>query len=89
MVEWAFAEAEALAIDPERIAVGGDSAAGNLAAAMTIKFRGAAQKLLAQLLIYPAVEFTQSRPSFNENADGPILKVAGMAATNAMYCPNP
>ncbi len=89
VVEWAFAEAERLGIDPERIAVGGDSAGGNLAAAMTIKFRGTERKLLAQLLIYPAVEFTQSRPSFRENADGPIIKVANMRATNAMYCPNP
>ena len=89
VVDWAFSEAEALGIDPERIAVGGDSAGGNLAAAMTIKFRGSPRKLLAQLLIYPAVEFTQSRPSFKENANGPILKVAGMPATNAMYCPNP
>lgn len=89
VVDWAFGEAEALGVDPARIAVGGDSAGGNLAAAMTIKFRGSPRKLLAQLLIYPAVEFTQSRPSFRENADGPILKVASMPATNAMYCPNP
>ena len=89
VVEWAFAEAAALAIDPRHIAVGGDSAGGNLAAAMTIKFRGAPQKLLAQLLIYPSVEFTQARPSFRENADGPIIKVANMPATNALYCQNP
>ena len=89
VVDWAFAEAGTLEIDPERIAVGGDSAGGNLAAAMTIRFRGSPRKIRAQLLIYPAVEFTQSRPSFRENADGPIIKVAAMPATNAMYCPNP
>ena len=89
VVEWAFTEAGALSIDPARIAVGGDSAGGNLAAAMTIKSRGSSRKLRAQLLIYPAVEFTQVRPSFRENADGPIIRVAGMAATNAQYCPNP
>ena len=74
---------------PVAIAVGGDSAGANLAAAMAIKFRGSGRRISAQLLIYPSVEFTQSRPSFRENADGPIIKVANMPATNAMYCPNP
>ena len=90
VVDWAFNESRMLSIDPNRIAVGGDSAGGNLAAAMTLKFRGSARRRIhAQLLVYPAVEFGQSRPSFRENADGPIIKVASMPATNAMYCPNP
>ena len=74
---------------PRRIAVGGDSAGANLAAAMTHQVPRIEQKALAQLLIYPSVEFTQSRPSFRENAEGPIIKVANMPATNALYCPNP
>ena len=89
VVDWAFSEANMLGIDPRRIAVGGDSAGGNLAAALTLKFRGSERKLMAQLLIYPSVEFSQSRPSFRENAEGPIIKVANMPATNALYCPNP
>jgi acetyl esterase len=87
VVEWAFAEAPRLGIDAQRIAVGGDSAGGNLAAAMTLKFRGSPRRLNAQLLIYPAVEFEQKRPSFVENADGPLLSTKGMPAVNAMYVP--
>jgi acetyl esterase/lipase len=88
VVEWAFANAGDLGIDPARIAIGGDSAGGNLAAATALKFRGSECPLHAQLLIYPAVEFEQARPSFTENADGPLLTTAGMPAVNAMYMPN-
>ncbi|MEQ8349560.1 MAG: alpha/beta hydrolase [Sneathiellaceae bacterium] len=88
-VRWCFAEAGALGIDPARIAVGGDSAGGNLAAAMTLKFRDSDCPLSAQLLIYPAVEFAHDRPSYRENADGPLIKTAGMDAVAAMYCPDP
>lgn len=89
VVEWAFANAHELGTDPRRIAIGGDSAGANLSAALTLMFRGAPERLLAQLLVYPACDFDQSRPSYSENVDGPLLKVAGMDAVNAMYCPNP
>lgn len=89
VTEWVSSEASALGVRADRIAVGGDSAGGNLAAALTLMLRGTRTRLDAQLLIYPAVEFTQSRPSFRDNADGPIIKTAAMPATNAMYCPNP
>ena len=90
VVDWAFAEATALGIDPDahrrrRRQRRRQSRRRHDAQVPRLRRRS----LLAQLLIYPAVEFTQSRPSFRENADGPIIKVAGMAATNAMYCPNP
>jgi acetyl esterase len=89
VVRWVFAQAQALAVNPNAIAVGGDSAGANLAASQTQIHRGSAQKLRAQLLIYPAVDFALNRPSHVENADGPLLRVAAMPATNAMYCPNP
>lgn len=88
VVEWVFANAAALGIDARAISIGGDSAGGNLAAALALKFRGSDCPLAAQLLIYPAVEFEQARPSFRENADGPLLTTAGMPAVNAMYLPN-
>jgi acetyl esterase len=89
VVGWLFDQAQALRIDPTAIAIGGDSAGANLAAAMTLAFRGSACRLQGQLLVYPAVDFRTDRDSHRENADGPIVTVASMPAVNAMYCPNP
>jgi acetyl esterase/lipase len=88
VVEWAFANAASLEIDPARIAIGGDSAGANIAAALTLKFRDSGCRLAAQLLIYPAVCFEMARPSFAENPDGPIISTATMPATFDMYLPN-
>ena len=89
VLEWTFANAGTLGLDREKIAIGGDSAGANLAAALSLKFKGTAQHLRALLLIYPVCDFDLSRPSYKENHDGPLLKVAGMEAVRAMYCPNP
>lgn len=88
VVRWAHKNAEQLEINPAKISIGGDSAGGNLAAAATLDVRGEIP-LIAQLLIYPCCDFDQTRPSYSENPDGPIVKVAGMATVNANYCPNP
>jgi len=89
VVQWAFSEAGTLGLRREAIAIGGDSAGANLAAAMTLLFRGAPERLCAQLLVYPAMDFSLDRPSYRENADGPIVTVASMQAVNAAYCPDP
>ncbi len=89
VVDWVFSNAAELGLDREKIAIGGDSAGGNLAAALTLKFKESECPLRALLLIYPACDFDRSRPSYAENHDGPLLKVAGMGAVRAMYCPNP
>ena len=89
VVEWAFDNAAALRLDRDAIAIGGDSAGANLAAAQTLIFRDGGRRLEAQLLVYPAVDFRLDRPSHRENADGPIVTVASMPAVNAMYCPDP
>lgn len=89
VVRWAHSKAASLKIDPDRIAVGGDSAGANLAASLGLAFRGTPIRLIGQLLIYPAVDFEMERPAYSENANAPLLNVAGMPAVNAMYCPDP
>lgn len=89
VVRWARENAASLGIDPARLAIGGDSAGANLAAAVALKCRDEDLPLCAQLLIYMPSDFSLDWPSCQENADGPLLKVAGMAATRAMYCPDP
>lgn len=90
VVRWAFENAASIGVDPQRIAVGGDSAGANLAAVMALMFKDDPDiHLAAQLLIYPPVDFEQNRPAYTENADGPLLVTASMKAVNAMYCPDP
>ena len=78
---------ERMGVDPTRIAIGGDSAGGNLAAAVALDLRGTLD-FAAQLLIYPACDFDQSRASYAENPDGPIIAVKGMDFVNHSYCPD-
>ncbi|CAG1014007.1 MAG: alpha/beta hydrolase [Rhizobiaceae bacterium] len=85
---WARERAGELEIDPALIAVGGDSAGANLAAAAAIALRGTPHAPAAQLLVYPCVHFEMSFPSYEENAGAPLLQTRGMPAVNAMYCPN-
>ena len=72
---WAYANAAALGCAPERLAIGGDSAGGNLA---IVVGHLAPVPLRYQLLIYPVTDLTSSFPSFLENAAGPQLTAAGM-----------
>ena len=71
---WAHAQAAALGVDPARIAVGGDSAGGNLAAVVAIAARDAGDlPLVYQLLIYPATDMRATAPSHTSNAQGYLL----------------
>lgn len=61
-------------IDPQRIAVGGDSAGGNLAAVVCILARErGGPKVAFQLMIYPVTDYNDDRPSSHEFADGYLL----------------
>jgi acetyl esterase len=76
---WVAAEATALAVDRERIAVGGDSAGGNLAAVVSLLARDrGAPRLRYQILAYPAVEASMSHPSMARFAEGFLLTRATM-----------
>lgn len=86
VARWVHENAETLGIDPARIAIGGDSAGANLAAAACLELRGTDAAPMAQLLVYPCVHFEMSLPSYQENADGPLIRTKDMPGTNLMYC---
>jgi acetyl esterase len=71
---WVHDQAAALKVDPARIAVGGDSAGGNLAAVVALAARDAGDLPLAfQLLIYPATDQRRGAPSHTSNGQGYLL----------------
>jgi len=71
---WMHARAASLGADPERLAVAGDSAGGNLAAALARRIRddhaAARPALRAQLLVYPALDGALATASAAEMAEG-------------------
>ena len=71
---WVRAQAAELGIDASRLAVGGDSAGGNLAAVVAIAARDAGDLPIAfQLLIYPATDMRCVHPSHTSNGQGYVL----------------
>lgn len=74
VLRWLGANAAEIGGDPARLAVAGDSAGGNLAAALTLLSRdGGGPELCFQLLWYPATVLDGDLPSLVENADAPVL----------------
>jgi acetyl esterase len=73
--QWIFANAKSLGIDAARIAIGGDSAGGNLAALVAMH---ADVKPVFQLLVYPAVDARMGQPSHKDNAQGYLLTADSM-----------
>jgi acetyl esterase len=73
---WTVANASALGVDAKRIAIGGDSAGGNLSAAACVGLRdqkGLSVQPAFQLLIYPATIMWQDTPSYHANGQGYML----------------
>jgi len=73
---WAAEHAEELGGDRARVAVGGDSAGGNLAAVVALMARDrGGPALVFQLLVYPVIDRDLDRhPSMTENASGYLLE---------------
>lgn len=72
---WAHANAASLGCRADRLAIGGDSAGGNLAAVVA---QLAPVPLVHQLLVYPVTDCTRSQPSYVTNGDGYFLSSDGM-----------
>lgn len=71
--EWTVKNANPLGIDAKRIAIGGDSAGGNLTAAACLQLRSHTVQPAYQLLIYPATIMWQDTPSYHANGQGYML----------------
>lgn len=85
-VAWTVENFELLGVDATKVAVGGDSAGGNLAALVCQRVRDDfGPEIDFQLLVYPVTDLTLSHPSIDENADGYFLTKATMEWFVAHY----
>ncbi|MGY8817820.1 MAG: alpha/beta hydrolase [Pseudomonadales bacterium] len=77
VLHWLVRAATLLNIDPQRIAIAGDSAGASLSAVACLALRSSEVKLRAQVLFYPAADMTEAAwtrfPARQENADVPPL----------------
>ena len=89
-VRWVADNAAELRIDPERIAVGGASAGGNLAAAAALLARErGGPKIAFQLLTVPVAELSSRAESHREFAEGYGLSAADMTWFGLHYVRTP
>ncbi|GAB7018221.1 alpha/beta hydrolase [Halostagnicola bangensis] len=88
-LEWAADAASELEADPERIALAGDSAGGNLAAGTALLARDRdGPAVAAQLLVYPATGDVTEMDSYEENAEGYFLTADEMKWFEGHYFEN-
>lgn len=91
-LQWLMSHATEIGANPQKLAIGGDSAGGNLAACVCIASRDSiATESIAlryQLLVYPVVEACFTHPSYVSNADGYLLTRNMMEWFWNKYVPN-
>jgi acetyl esterase len=79
VARWVASNASRIGGDSARVAVGGDSAGGGLAAAVALMSRDrGGPEFVAQLLAYPALDHRCGSPSYDENSTGYLLSAASM-----------
>ena len=87
---WVHENSETLGIDNKRIAVGGDSAGGNLTIGVELTCKKESYPLPAfQVLIYPSVDLPMNFPSVEEFASGYFLTKRGMSWFRSHYLETP
>ena len=87
-LKFVFANGKNQKIDISRVAVGGDSAGGNLATVMALLARDAVGPAISfQLLIYPATDQQMGFPSIDRNGDGYLLTKKNMLYFRGHYLP--
>ena len=80
--------AEGLGVDPARLAVGGDSAGGNLAAVLALMGRdGALPRTAMQVLLYPAVDLAMTSEGYERIVAGQPLTAGTMRYFVDHYVP--
>jgi len=84
-LRWAQAHAAELGADAGKVAIGGDSAGGNLAAVVSIEAAREDRPPAAQLLIYPVTDRRRSRPSEAMFSDGFFLSTADRKGFSTCY----
>ena len=78
-LKWVAANGPRLGLDAARLAVGGDSAGGNLAAVMALLARDRrGPRILLQVLVYPVTNYDFGAKSYVENATGYVLTTEDM-----------
>jgi acetyl esterase len=87
-VDDAWAVTKAVAAGATRVAVGGDSAGGNLAAVMALRAAEEAVPVAFQLLVYPVTDLRLAHPSIEENAEGYLLTRDTMLWFREQYLAN-
>lgn len=89
-VRWVREHGAAHGLDASRIALGGDSAGGNLAAVTALAMRQAGEApARLQLLIYPATDMRAVAPSHTHNGQGYVLTADTIAYFRGHYVPQP
>lgn len=79
VVRWLFEHAAERGVDPARIALGGDSAGGNMTCTICLKLRDeGGPKLALQMPLYPEVKMPFDTPAGVENVSGGYVDTAGV-----------
>ena len=89
-LSWVAEQAREIGIDPAKIAVGGDSAGGNLAAVLALMGRdGSVPRSIYQVLLYPVTDIATGPEGYGPATSGMTITPATMRYFIDHYAPNP